>query len=125
MSAKRRKEFKMTKKEFFNAIATKSVITDEMVEIATKEYKALEAKSAKTAEAKALKRKEDEPIERAICEYLSTHASALASELATASGVSTSKVCAICNRLIANNAITVARVKIPKVGERNVYKIAE
>lgn len=112
----------MTKREFYEYVIA-TVESEEAKAVAQSELKALDNKNAKAKEKRMEKNAANEPIEKAIVEYLTEHRTALASELATATNLTTSKIVAVANKMVERNALAVAKVKVPKVGERNQYSL--
>lgn len=112
----------MTKFEFYSAIIAKSVITDEMVEIAQAGLESLAKKKASDSKRNAEKKMADAPIIQAMIEFLTGKEKVLASDIAKACDISTSKVIALCKE-IPN--LTCEKVKIKGVGERNAYTLVE
>ena len=113
----------MTKREFLETVIAQMSENTAVVEVATAELKALDNKNAKAKAKRMEKNAQNEPIEKAIVEYLTEHTTALASDLATATNLTTSKIVAVANKMVERNELKVARVKIAKVGERNQYSL--
>lgn len=64
-------------------------------------------------------------VKEAIKGYLTTVPSALASDIATACGISTQKVSALCKQMVENGEIKVADVKVKGKGTLKAYSLAE
>ena len=112
----------MTNREFFTAISTASV-SDELKEFATAELAKLDAKNEKRRNTPTKAQIANEPIKAGIVEYLTANGKAVASELATALGVSTQKVSALCKALVDGGTVAVADVKVPKKGTVKQYSL--
>ena len=112
-------ERKMTKRDFLKTVIATSTNT-EVVDFARDELVKMEAKLEK---ARATKSVEHEAVAKAIHEYMASHTTALGSDIAKGCGISTSKAIAIANKMVEDGTLTVAKVKIPKVGVRNLYSL--
>jgi len=115
----------MTHAQFFAKVIALNGTDKEMVEIANAYLASLAKKSEKAKEKRIAKNAENAPIEKAILDYLNSHKFALANELATVAEVSTSKIVAVCNPMVASGVVKCERKKFPKVGERNVYSVVK
>lgn len=115
----------MTKREFMNAIATKSTITDEMVAMALTELANLDKKNASAKAHRIEKASADKPLMEAIATYLGEHAKGLGSEIGVACGISTPKAIALAKKMVASGELVETEVSIPKVGKRKVYSLAK
>lgn len=113
----------MTTREFYEAIANGSAITDEMKEIAQKGLAALERKNEKAKEARLAKNEADAPLVKALFD-VATSEPMLTSVLASKVGVSTPKASALARKLVAEGKFVEIEVKVPKVGVRKAYKRA-
>lgn len=112
----------MTNREFYTAIANGN-INDEIIAHATEAIakldKALENrknKPSKTAEANA-------PVIEAITGVLTAEAQ-VASDIATAVGISTQKASALLRQLVASGVAVQSEVKVPKKGTLKAYALA-
>lgn len=112
----------MTKRDFFEQVIA-TVNNKDMVDFAKAEIAILDKKNEKAKANRVAKQVENEPIIKAITDYLTGHKTALANELSVHCGVSTSKIVAVANKMVENGIIKVAKVKVPKVGERNQYSL--
>jgi len=113
----------MTKREFYTSVITLAGDNSELAEMALAELNALDLKNEKAKAKRVANAVANEPIEKAILAYLNGHANALASELANACDISTSKVVAVTKKMVDNGTLTCKRVKIATVGERNSYSL--
>lgn len=112
----------MTNREFFNAIANGSEITDEIIEKAKSEIAKLDERNAKRASKPSKKSIENEPIKASIREFL-TDGSHLASEIASGLGLSVSKVSALCRQMVGDGLLTVEDVKVKGKGMQKSYTL--
>ena len=86
---------------------------------------ALDAKNSKRAETEKAKRAEtDAPLFVALNDYLACHELVIASEVATALGISTSKASALLRKLATNGTVTVCDVKVKGKGTVKGYALA-
>lgn len=117
----------MTKREYLQAVITMAVSAgkEDVAEMAKVELASLDRKNSKAKEARLKQAEAEKPLYDGFLAYCGSHKKALASELASVLGVSTSKVVAIGAKLVESGAIKVDKVKITKVGERNAYSLAE
>ena len=113
----------MTKREFLETVIAQMSDNEEVVAVAKADLDALNRKNDKAKEKRMAKNELNAPIEKAIVEYLTEHTTALASDLANATNLTTSKIVAVANKMVERNELKVARVKIAKVGERNQYSL--
>lgn len=113
----------MTNRDFYTAISKNESLSDDLRTFALEAIDKLD-KHNKARSSKPTKTQlENEPIKKAILEYLGGRTSALASDIGTALGITTSKAQGVCGVLVKENKVKVCKVKVPKVGERNSYSI--
>lgn len=114
----------MTKREFFETI-TASTLAEEIKEFAQNEINKLDEEKAKNAQKRAERAKENEPLYAAILEIM-TDEPAIASEIATKIGVSTSKASSLLRSLVAEGKVSLTPEKI-KSGKSKVngYVLSE
>lgn len=123
VSAQRRKENKMTNRDFYTFVAN-GEMRDEVKAFARAQIEKLDArntarksKPSKTAEANA-------PIKEALFNYLSENSGKFTeSDLGTVLEVSHNKAGSLARQLVTEGKIQVTEVKIPKVGKRKAYFI--
>ena len=112
----------MTNREFYTNIAN-GTLTDAEKEFAlaaiTKLDAALEARKNKPSK----KSTENAPILEAISGIL-TDAPQVASDIATAAGISTQKASALLRQLVATGVAVQSEVKVPKRGALKAYALA-
>ena len=114
----------MTNREFFTAIASNATLSDELIEFATEAIAKLDKRNASRSSKPSKTAIANEPIKASIVEYVTAHANALASEIATACEISTQKASALCVQMVKENVLTVCEVKVPKKGKVKAYSLA-
>ena len=116
----------MTNRELFTALLTVVEGNAELTAEVNKRLAELDRKNAQRADKQREKHeKENAPLVNAIMEYLTEHSNgALASEIAVSCDCSTAKASALCGGLVKDEILTVAEVKVPKVGVRKKYTLA-
>lgn len=112
----------MTNREFLIAITTASV-SDELKEFATAELAKLDAKNEKRRNTPSKEQIANEALKNTILDLLAVPH--LASELATACGVSTQKVSALCGQLVKEGRATVADFKVKGKGTVKQYRAVD
>ena len=112
----------MTTREFLNAIVSAN-LSDEMTDKAKaliasldKRNSARKAKPSKTAVA-------NEPIKKAIVDYLTNNGKKVASEIGEGLSITTQKASALCRQLVAEGRVVVEEVKVPKKGTLKAYSV--
>lgn len=114
----------MNTRDFLNAVITLAGDNAEMVEKATAMLTALDSKNGKRSEAEKAKRAEaNAPLLASLVEYMTAHGDAIASDIATALSVSTSKATALAKILVAEGKATVSDVKITGKGHVKSYHL--
>ena len=114
----------MTNREFFTAIASNTTLPVELVEFATEAIAKLDKRNASRSSKPSKTAIANEPIKGSIIEYITTHANALASDIAVACEISTQKASALCVQMVKDNVLTVCDVKVPKKGKVKAYSLA-
>ena len=114
----------MTNREFFTAIASNATLSAELVEFATEAIAKLDKRNASRSSKPSKTAIANEPIKASIIEYVTAHANALASDIATACKISTQKASALCVQMVKDNVLTVCEVKVPKKGKVKAYSLA-
>lgn len=110
----------MTNREFLEAVKANS-ITPEVVAYAIAAIEKLDAKNLKRASTPSKTAIANEPLKAQVLDFLGGRTSALASEIGEALGLTTAKASSLCTSLVKAGKVTVAEVKVPKVGKRNAY----
>ena len=114
----------MTNREFYNSIINNTITADE-IDFAKAELAKLDARNEKRRNTPTKVQEANVGVKEAIKGYLATVKSALASDIATACGVSTQKVSALCKQMVENGEIKVADVKVKGKGTLKAYSLAE
>lgn len=114
----------MTNREFFTAIASNTALSAELVEFANEAIAKLDKRNASRSSKPSKTALANAPIKASIIEYVTTHANALASEVAEACEISTQKASNLCRQLVEDNTFTVCEVKVPKKGKLKAYSLA-
>lgn len=109
----------MTRIENFERII--ALVNDkEVIEFCNNEIKKIKASNERKKSTSSKKRKiENEPIIKAITDYLKDKEFCLASEIAKSVGISTQKT----TMLLKQINVEVKDAKVPKVGPRKAYKL--
>ena len=108
----------MINREFYTAVIN-GEITDEVIKHATEALEKLDARSTKT-------QRENAPIKAALLEYLTENKGQFTeNDLGQALDITHNKAGALARQLVAEGKVTSAEIKVPKVGTRKVYFIAE
>lgn len=117
--SERKKVNTMTRIENFERIIT--LVEDvEVIDFCKAEIEKIKASNARKKSATSEKRKaENEPIIKAITDFLKGKDFTLASEIAKGCDISTQKVTALLKQM----NVEVRDVKVPKVGIRKAYKL--
>lgn len=114
----------MTNREFFTAIAT-SELSDDFKAFANAELAKLNERNAKRRNTPTKAQVANEPIKEAIVAYLAENKGAVASAIASAVGVTTQKVTALCTILNKEGKVVIGEVKIKGKGVLKAYSLAE
>lgn len=113
---------KMTEREFLTAILAVEGIATDLADYATEGLAKLDARNDKRKNTKSKAQIENEGIMATILEALAT-APMVASEIATAVGISTQKASALCKLLADNGKVTVADIKVKNKGTVKQYTL--
>lgn len=114
----------MTNREFFTAIASNATLSAELVKFANEAIAKLDKRNASRSSKPSKTAVANEPIKASIVEYVTTHANALASDIAVACEISTQKASILCRQLVEDKVLTVCEVKVPKKGKLKAYSLA-
>lgn len=114
----------MTNREFFTAIASNTTLSAELIEFAKEAINKLDKRNASRSSKPSKTALANAPIKASIVKYVTTHANALASEVAEACEISTQKASNLCRQLVEDNTFTVCEVKVPKKGKLKGYSLA-
>lgn len=113
---------KMTEREFLTSILAVEGIATDLVDYATEGLAKLDARNDKRKNTKTKAQIENEGIMASILEVLAT-APMVASEIASAVGISTQKASALCKLLVDGGKVTVADVKVKNKGTVKQYTL--
>lgn len=114
----------MTNREFFVAVS-KGMLTEEVMAHATSAIAKMDEANAKRASTPSKTALANEPIKVAIKGLLTQNGAMVASAIAEALNISTSKASALCRQMVDADVLTVSDVKIPKRGKVKQYAIVE
>ena len=112
----------MTEREFLTAILAVEGIATDLADYATEGLAKLDARNDKRKNTKTKAQVENEGIMASILEALAT-APMVASEIASAVGISTQKASALCKLLVEGGKVTVADVKVKNKGTVKQYTL--
>lgn len=108
----------MTYRDFLNAVIN-ATVSDEVSDFAKAEIVKLDNRNAKRRDTLTPEQKENEAIKAKIVEVV--NATALASDVAKAVGISTNKASALLRQLVAEGKFTSGDVKIKGKGTVKAY----
>jgi hypothetical protein len=113
----------MTNREFFEAIKNGTMNADVQAH-ATAEIEKMNARNEKRAATPSKTAIANEPIKLKIIEFLTEkNEQILTSVIGEAVGISTAKASALLKQLVGEDKIAVRAVRVPKIGNRMVWKI--
>jgi signal recognition particle GTPase len=113
----------MTNREFFEAVQNGTMNADVQAH-ATAEIDKMNARNEKRATTPSKTAIANEPIKAQILAFLTEKdEEILTSVIGEAVGISTSKATALCKQLVGGDKITVRAIRVPKIGNRMVWKI--
>lgn len=112
----------MTKREFFTNVIN-SITDAELIEFAKNELDKMDARNSARSSKPSKKSIENEPIKRAILEYLTTSTEMTSPDIAANCGISTQKASSLCIQLVNEGKLKVTEVKIPKRGKLKAYSL--
>lgn len=115
----------MTQREFYAKVMAIEGISDELKTYAEGRIDALDKANANRSSKPTKKQTENEPIKEKIVAYLGEHPKTVGLDLAEAIGENKSTVISLCTVLVKDGKLTKEEVKIPKVGKRMAYSLAE
>ena len=111
----------MTNREFYIAIAN-GTMNDEIKAFAEEAIRKMVERSVKRSSKPSKTSIENAPIKESIMEFISNRNEfCIASAIAEALKISTSKASALCRQLVADGKLIEKEVKIPKLGKRKAY----
>ena len=114
----------MTMRKFFEAVIAIEGAPADVIAKAESEIAKMDAANAKRQSKPSKTAVANEPIKADIVNLLTEQGAMVASDIATALSISTSKVSALCRQLVANEVLTVTDVKVKGKGTVKQYSIA-
>ena len=115
----------MTNREFYTAIIGNPNVADDLKTFAQAEIDKLDARNDKRKNTQTKAQKENEGVMNTIVETLTANGAMVASEIATAIGISTQKASALCKLLVDGGKVKVEDVKVKNKGTLKQYSIVE
>lgn len=112
----------MTNRDFLTAIINGKITANE-IDFANAELAKLDKRNAKRRNTLTKEQKANEGVKVEIMAYITEHANAVASEIATACGISTQKASALCRQLVESGAIVTEEVKVKGKGKVKGYSV--
>ena len=113
----------MTNRELYNAIINNNITAD-VVAKAREESAKLAARNLAKADKPNKKQVENEPIEKAIIEYLTDKGEVLGVDIATALNLTTNKTNGVAGNLVKEGVLVKGKTKVKGKGEMTTYALA-
>ena len=113
----------MTNRELYNAIINNNITAD-VVAKAREEIAKLDARNLAKAEKPNKKQTENEPIAKAIVEYLTDKGEVLGTDIATALNLTTNKLNGVAGNLWKEGVLVKGKTKVKGKGEMTTYALA-
>ena len=111
----------MTNREFYIAIAN-GTMNDEVKAFAEEAIRKMVERNVKRSSKPSKTSIENAPIKESIMEFISNRNEfCIASAIAEALEISTSKASALCRQLVADGKLVEKEIKVPKRGKRKAY----
>jgi hypothetical protein len=123
LTKRRKKENTMTNRELYNAIINNNITAD-VVAKAREEIAKLDARNLAKADKPNKKQVENEPIAKAIVEYLTDKGEVLGVDIATALNLTTNKVNGVAGNLCKEGVLVKGKQKVKGKGEMTTYALA-
>lgn len=114
----------MTYREMYTDVIN-GTVTEETVEMAKTALAKLDERNAKRASKPSKTAIANEPIKASILEFLADGEAHLAKEIGEAVGITTAKASSLCGKLAQEEKVVASKVKLPKIGERYTYTLAQ
>ena len=111
----------MTEREFLTAVLAIADLPENLATYATEGIAKLDARNDKRKNTQSKAQKENEGVMDTIYNTLVANGSMVASEIASALGISTQKASALCKLLVDGKRVTVADVKVKNKGTVKQY----
>ena len=113
----------MTNRELYNAIINNNITAD-VVAKAREEIAKLDARNLAKAEKPNKKQTENEPIAKAIVEYLTDKGEVLGTDIAAALNLTTNKLNGVAGNLWKEGVLVKGKAKVKGKGEMTTYALA-
>ena len=113
----------MTNRELYNAIINNNITAD-VVAKAREEIAKLDARNLAKADKPNKKQVENEPIAKAIVEYLTDKGEVLGVDIATALNLTTNKTNGVAGNLVKEGVLVKGKTKVKGKGEMTTYALA-
>ena len=113
----------MTNRELYNAIINGNITAD-VVAKAREEIAKLDARNLAKADKPNKKQVENEPIAKAIIEYLTDKGEVLGVDIATALNLTTNKTNGVAGNLVKEGVLVKGKAKVKGKGEMTTYALA-
>lgn len=114
----------MTYREFYTAIVN-GEMNAELQAFATEAIAKLDTRNANRASRPSKVALANEPIKAQILEFLANGETHIAKEIGEAVGITTAKASSLCGQLAKEEKVVATEVKLPKVGKRVAYTLAQ
>ena len=115
----------MTEREFLTKVLAIEGIAEDVASYATEGIAKLDARNGKRKNTQTKAQKENAETMVTIVDTIKTKGKMVASEIASALGISTQKASALCKLLVDGGKLTVADVKVKNKGTVKQYALAE
>lgn len=115
----------MTEREFLTKVLAIEGLSADLTTYANEGIAKLDARNDKRKNTQTKAQKENEGVMNTIIETLTANGAMVASEIATAIGISTQKASALCKLLVDGGKVKVEDVKVKNKGTLKQYSIVE
>lgn len=112
----------MTTREFLNAIVSAN-LSDEMTDKAKALIASLDKRNSARKDKPSKTAIANEPIKKAIVDYLTANGAKVSSEIGEALQMTTQKASALCRQLVEDGTLKSEEVKMPKRGKVKAYSV--
>lgn len=112
----------MTTREFLNGVISAN-ISDEMTAKATALLASLDKKNEQRKSKPSKVAVANEPLKKAIVDYLTANGAKVSSEIGKALQMTTQKASALCRQLVEDGVLKSEEVKVPKKGKVKAYSV--
>ena len=114
----------MTMREYYNAVKNLPNLPTALAEETDKALAKLDARNAAKNAKPTKTQVENEPIAKAIVEYLTDKGEVLGTDIATALGLTTPKLNGVAGNLVKAEVLIKSKVKVKGKGEMTAYSLA-